>query len=165
MEKTREFTVVKKEFLGTIRVQLHRTDTDTTDHVINTIRRMETNTTLYAAGGFAPLLVLLNQLPFITENLSSFGKKLTLISMALFAISGVILVLYRAVYANIKRTKVELFRAGIKSERFKVTDTEEYELVVFESQIWVWLLIVAFVAMPVGWLVMGWMVTLQLLGN
>ncbi len=155
---------MKKDFPGTIRINLHRSDPDKTTHVIETIRRMETNTSLYAAGAFAPLLVLINQLPYL-QGLPSFEKKLALISMGLFAVSGIFLVLHRAFYSNLKRTQVELFKAGVKSNAFKALDAEKHTLVAFESGIWFCLVSIAFLAMPIGWVTMGWLATRLLTGN
>ena len=116
--------------------------------MIETVRRMETNTSLYAAGAFAPALILLNQLQFLTEKATAGEKNLALSAMLILGISGVILVLYRAVYINLKRTSLELLLGkAIKGGKFRFR--------AFESKVWAIILTLAFLAVPVGWTLVG----------
>lgn len=148
-----------------LKITLKADSPEITDHVIQTIRRMETNTSLYAAGGFAPLLVLLNLLPFLMENVAPHGRYLAFLSMMLLGFSGLVLVIYRATYINIKRTKVEIFRTRSIYPQFGIINNQEMTLIAFESKVWGLLVTLAFLAMPIGWLVMAWLVSLLLLGK
>lgn len=181
MEEARELTVVGINFVDftsnsvalimnnvrpqPLRIKLRRDRPEITEHVIETIRRMETNTSLYAAGGFAPMLVLLNLLPFLMEHVSLWGRTLALISIALLGGSGLVLVIYRAVYINMKRTKVEIFKSEALFPQFGINNKDELMLEAFESKAWSLIISLAFLAMPIGWVVMGWLVSLILLGK
>ena len=116
--------------------------------MIETVRRMETNTSLYAAGAFAPALILLNQLQFLTEKATSGEKSLALSAMLILGLSGVVLVLYRALYINIKRTSLELLLG-------KAINGGKFRFRAFESKFWAIILSLAFLAVPVGWALVG----------
>jgi len=139
-------------------IQLFSNDRSKTLHVIDTIRRMETNTSLYAAGAFAPLLVLLNQLEFLRNQNSNSVRWISLLAMLFLAFSGITLVLYRAFYINIKRTEAELFLAGKPLE-------EHITLTALNTPKWNIMNFLALAFMPLGWFLIGLMALILLLGN
>lgn len=116
--------------------------------IIETIRRMETNTSLYAAGAFAPALILLNQIQFLSERATSGEKTLALSAMLLLGLSGIVLVLYRAFYINLKRTSLELLLG-------KTIPGGKFRFRAFESKAWEIILFLAFLAVPIGWTLVG----------
>ncbi|MGB0908078.1 MAG: hypothetical protein ACPGVT_11335 [Maricaulaceae bacterium] len=167
MEEAREFAALDMEgkSTGALEVTLHEGRPEITNHVIETIRRMEVNTSLYAAGSFAPMLVLLNLTPFFYEHVEYIEKQLAVAAICILGFSGIIFVIYRALYINFKRTQVEVFRAGVVYERFDVDSTEEFTLTVFESLKWKIAIRFAFLAMLIGWIIMALLVVKVLLGS
>ncbi|WP_371398046.1 hypothetical protein [Fretibacter rubidus] len=141
-----------------LEIVLSKHDKSKTENVIETIRRMETNTSLYAAGAFAPLLVLLNQLEFLRNQNSDLVRWVALAAMLFLAFSGIALVLYRAFYINLKRTQVELFLAGMPP-------VDNLTLTALNTPRWNIVNVFAFIFMPFGWLLIGLMSLILLLGN
>lgn len=155
MEEAWEFAVVSvpckaSEVIpsGGAILELSESDDVRLRDIIDTIRRMETNTTLYAAGAFAPALILLNQLQFLTQAASQSERYLALFAMLILGFSGLVMVIYRAFYINLKRTSVEFLLA-------KSIEGGRFNLHIFESKVWRVILTLAFLAMPVGWFLVG----------
>ena len=155
MEEAREFAAVKvpskyRELVpqSGLDLILDEAESDRLRDMIETVRRMETNTSLYAAGAFAPALILLNQLQFLSESATSGEKKIALSAMLILGLAGVVLVIYRAFYINLKRTSLELLLG-------KAIPGGKLRFRAFESKIWAVILKLAFLAVPIGWTLVG----------
>jgi hypothetical protein len=157
VEETRELAALDMKKLDGITLSLERNNPEKSRDMIDTIRRMETNTSLYAAGGFAPMLVLLNQIQYLATEVDSIERLLALLSILALGTSGIILVLYRAFYINFIRTKVELFLGGI-------IPGESLKIEALKSRIWLLLIWLAFILLPIGWALMGGLVIRLLQG-
>ena len=155
MEEAREFAAVKvpskyRELVpqSGLDLILDEAESDRLRDMIETVRRMETNTSLYAAGAFAPALILLNQLQFLSESATSGEKKIALSAMLILGLAGVVLVIYRAFYINLKRTSLELLLG-------KAIPGGKLRFRALESKIWEVILGLAFLAVPIGWTLVG----------
>ena len=122
---------------------------------IEALRKSETNTGYYAAGAFAPMLVLINMIPYIVDNTTDCNRKIVLLSILCLGLAGVTLIIYRAFHVNIMRIKIEMYVCEV---------TEEYELDLFPES-WKWVLRLAFLMMIIGYFLMFYFITIALLGN
>ncbi|GHB04427.1 hypothetical protein GCM10009069_28770 [Algimonas arctica] len=88
-------------------------DDEDAEQLIAAIARSESSTLGYAAAGFAPVLLLLNSLPYIDGLNDAWASILTLSATITLGFAGSYYAVYKAIFLSPRRIFVEAYRVKL----------------------------------------------------
>ena len=113
------------------------------EQAIEAFTKSENSTLGYAAAGFAPVLLLLNALPFLSELDDLIVNVLAAVALLVLGAAGMYYAIYKAMFLGPRRISMEGYRIGLISE---------YRFFVFPRGVWNTINDVALFCIPVGYL-------------
>ena len=151
-----------KQFLRNLSIKqpngflLPKAEDDLAIATIDAFQRSETNTTIYAAACFTPVLGLLSSVVAIAELKSPLLNITTFSAILILGFSGLYFALYRSFFLGLRRMSVEGFRLGL---------LPSYDFKLGPTGFWYYVNRLFVFAVPVGFVLVGLVSYLVLFGK